>query len=281
MKKHKTLIQYLLIILGSFIMGFAIKSIYDPAGLVTGGVSGVAIIVKHLVDIPLWLTNTVLNIPLFLVALKLKGWKFIRRTLAATISLSVSLLIIPEFAFLKGDLLLSSLFGGAVCGIGTGMVFAFRATTGGSDMLASLIQMKLRQFSVPQIMFVIDGIIVLTGATVFGIRYALYAIIAIFVVTRISGSILNGLNFSKQAIIISDNSDEIAAAIMRQLERGVTSLEAMGMYSGKHRKMLICVVSPREIVMLRDIVRCYDRRAFVIIDDVSEVLGEGFIEDLY
>ncbi len=281
MKRHKTLFQYLLIIIGSFIMGFAIKSIYDPAGLVTGGVSGVAIILRYVADVPLWLTNTLLNIPLFIAALMIKGWQFIKRTLVATISLSAALFILPEFAFLKGDLLLSALFGGAVCGIGTGMVFAFRATTGGSDMLATLIQTKLRIFSVPQIMFVIDGIIVLTGATVFGIRYALYAVIAIFVVTRISDSILNGLNFSKQAIVISDKSEDIAKEVMDRLERGVTSVEATGMYSGKHRKMLICVVSPREIITLRDIVRSYDRSAFVIIDDVSEVFGEGFMEDLY
>ena len=281
MKSQNKAAEYILIILGSFIMGFAIKNMYDPVNLVTGGVSGIAIIVKSLCGLPLWLTNTMLNIPLFLAAWKLKGWKFIQRTLIATVSLSISLYILPEMAFLQDDLFISALFGGIVSGVGTGLVFMFRATTGGTDMLAALLQLKLRHYSIAQIMQFLDGAVVLAGASIFGIQYALYAMISIYAVCKISDGILDGLKFSKQATIISNQSQAIAEDIMRTLERGVTLINARGMYSGETKEMLICVVSRKEIVQVRDIVRQHDRQAFVIVNDVREVFGEGFIEDLY
>lgn len=278
MKNRPVWVDYVLIVVGAFIMGFAIKNMYDPVNLVTGGVSGIAIIMKSLAGIPLWMTNTALNIPLFLVAWKINGWKFIKRTAVATVALSVSLYVIPEVAFLPDDLFLASLFGGIVSGVGTGLVFMFSATTGGTDMLAALLQRKMRHYSIAQIMQVLDGMVVLAGATVFGVQYALYALIAIYAVSKISDGILEGLKFSKQAFIISEHYQEIADAIMTRMERGVTSLDAVGMYSGEGRKMLFCVVSKKEIVQIREIVREFDRRAFVIVSDVKEVFGEGFIE---
>ena len=278
MKKRPVWVDYTLIIVGAFIMGFAIKNMYDPVNLVTGGVSGVAIIMKELAHVPLWVTNTVLNIPLFLAAWKIKGWGFIKRTAVATVALSVSLYVIPETHILTDDIFLAALFGGIISGIGTGLVFMFSATTGGTDMLAALIQRKLRQYSIAQIMQVLDGMVVLAGAAVFGVQYALYALIAIFCVSKISDGILDGMKFSKQAFIISDHYQEIANAIMIRMERGVTSLDGNGMYSGQERKILFCVVAPKEIVKIREIVREFDPGAFVIVSDVREVYGEGFIE---
>ena len=180
MKKRPVWVDYTMIIVGAFIMGFAIKNMYDPVNLVTGGVSGVAIIMKELARVPLWVTNTVLNIPLFLAAWKIKGWGFIKRTAVATVALSVSLYVIPEAHILTDDIFLAALFGGIISGIGTGLVFMFSATTGGTDMLAALIQRKLRQFSIAQIMQVLDCMVVLAGAAVLGVQYALYSLIAIF-----------------------------------------------------------------------------------------------------
>ena len=278
MKKRPVWVDYTMIIVGAFIMGFAIKNMYDPVNLVTGGVSGVAIIMKELARVPLWVSNTVLYIPLFLAAWKIKGWGFIKRTAVATVALSVSLYVIPEAHILTDDIFLAALFGGIISGIGTGLVFMFSATTGGTDMLAALIQRKLRQYSIAQIMQVLDGMVVLAGAAVFGVQYALYALIAIFCVSKISDGILDGMKFSKQAFIISDHYQEIANAIMTRMERGVTSLDGNGMYSGQERKILFCVVAPKEIVKIREIVREFDPGAFVIVSDVREVFGEGFIE---
>lgn len=278
MNCNKTVRDYGLIILGAFIMGFAIKNIYDPVGLVTGGVSGIAIILKDQFGIALWITNTVLNIPLFIASIYLKGWQFIKRTLVATVSLSFSLLVIPELSFLMDDLFLTSLFGGLISGVGVGLVFACQATTGGTDMLAALIQRAVPHYSIAQIMQALDAIIVILGASIFGVTYALYALIAIFAVAKVSDGIIEGLKFSKVAFIISEKREEIARDIIEVMDRGVTSLDARGMYSGARKDVLFCVVSKKEIVQLKDLVVGHDSQAFVIVSDAREVLGEGFIE---
>lgn len=279
MKRRTAAMDYALMIIGSFIMGFAIKNIYDPLNLVTGGVSGLAIIFKSQMGIPLWMTNTLLNVPLFLASYQIKGWKFIKRTLVSTLALSFSLYILPEIPLMPAeDMLLSALFGGIISGVGTGLVFMTQATTGGTDMLAALIQKVMPHYSVPQIMQVLDAGIVLYGAAIFGVRPALYALIAIYAVARVADGILEGLKFSKMVYIISDKFMEISDAIMEQMDRGVTGLKAEGMYSGEDKMMLCCVVSRKEISQIKEIVREFDCRAFVIVSDVREVLGEGFIE---
>lgn len=278
MKRYSAFTEYTLIVAGAFIMGFAIKNMFDPISLVTGGVTGIAIILKSLAGIPLWLTNTLCNIPLFFAAWKIKGWQFIKRTAVATGALSLSLYVIPEIPFLMEDLLLTSLFGGIISGLGTGLVFLFQATTGGTDMLAALLQRKMRHYSIAQIMQVLDAGVVLAGAAVFGVRYALYALIAIYGIAKVSDGLLEGLKFSKQAYIISDQYREIAKAVMTRMDRGVTAVDAVGMYSGQNKKLLFCVVSKKEIVILREIVAEFDKKAFVIVSDVREVFGEGFIE---
>ena len=270
--------DYILILIGASIMGFAIKNIYDPIGLVTGGASGVAIILKKQFGVPLWLTNTAINIPLFAAAAKLKGWSFIKRTLLATVTLSVSLYVIPEMPFLMDDLFLTALFGGLITGAGAGIVFACQATTGGTDMLAAIIRRWLPHYTLAQILQVLDAAIVLIGAVIFGVTYALYALIAIYAVSKVSDGIIEGMKYSKVAYIISDKSEEIAAAILKELERGVTALDARGMYSGNRKDVLFCVVSRKEIAQLKELVVGHDAQAFVIVSDAREVLGEGFIE---
>ena len=270
--------DYILILIGASIMGFAIKNIYDPIGLVTGGASGVAIILKKQFGVPLWLTNTAINIPLFAAAAKLKGWSFIKRTLLATVTLSVSLYVIPEMPFLMDDLFLTALFGGLITGAGAGIVFACQATTGGTDMLAAIIRRWLPHYTLAQILQVLDAAIVLIGAGIFGVTYALYALIAIYAVSKVSDGIIEGMKYSKVAYIISDKSTEIAAAILKELERGVTALDARGMYSGNRKDVLFCVVSRKEIAQLKELVVSHDAQAFFIVSDAREVLGEGFIE---
>ena len=270
--------DYILILVGASIMGFAIKNIYDPIGLVTGGASGVAIILKKQFGVPLWLTNTAINIPLFAAAAKLKGWSFIKRTLLATVTLSVSLYVIPEMPFLMDDLFLTALFGGLITGAGAGIVFACQATTGGTDMLAAIIRRWLPHYTLAQILQVLDAAVVLVGAGIFGVTYALYALIAIYAVSKVSDGIIEGMKYSKVAYIISDKSEEIAAAILKELERGVTALDARGMYSGNRKDVLFCVVSRKEIAQLKELVVGHDAQAFVIVSDAREVLGEGFIK---
>lgn len=285
MEQNKNIVAaYLKIIIGTGIMSLAIKCIYDPISLVTGGFTGVAILVKKMTEtfmgtgVPLWLTNIVLNIPVFLVAWRIKGKKFIGRTAMATVMLSVWLYVIPEIDLVGGDYILSAIFGGVLTGIGLGMIFWANATTGGTDMVSALIQMKLKHYSVAQILQVLDGIIVLIGLYVFGLKPALYAIVAIFIVSKVTDTMLEGMKFSKAAYIITDRYEEMAQAILKELDRGVTGLEARGMYSGERKCMLYCVVSKKEIVSLKELVTKIDGNAFVIVGDVREVLGEGFME---
>jgi len=271
--------EYAAILAGTFIMGFAIKNLYDPIALVTGGFTGIAIILKNLLGVPLWITNTLLNIPLFLVAIPKLGWNFVKRTFFATVCLSLALAVIPDSRFLADDLFLSALSGGVLNGIGIGLVFVFQATTGGTDMLAVLLHRKIRRFSVMEIMEVIDGLIVIIGIPLFGIRRTLYAIIAIFLVSKVSDTIMEGLKFSKQVFIISEKSESVADKIMHELGRGVTGIEARGMYTGSGKQMLFCVVPKKEIARLKELVGTEDPDAFVIVSDAREVFGEGFLEE--
>ena len=278
LRKTNAAIEYGIIVLGTAIMAFAIKNIYDPVSMVTGGVSGLAIIFKEMWGVPLWLTNTLLNVPLFAAAYFIMGWKFIKRTLFATVLLSLFLYVLPVVNLTDSDMLLSALFGGILSGIGTGLLFLVGCTTGGTDMLAVLIQRAVPYYTVAQVMQVLDGMIVAAGALVFGIPAALYAMLAIFCLAKVTDGIIEGLKFSKQAYIISDQYEEIAQAVMSRMGRGVTSLEARGMYSGQEKKVLFCVVSKKELVELRQITAEFDPRAFMIVNDAREVFGEGFIE---
>lgn len=213
-----------------------------------------------------------------LTALKIKGKRFVGRTAAATVLLSFWLYILPMWNLTQGDYMLSAIYGGAISGIGIGLVLLGKATTGGTDMVAALIQHYLRHYTVVQIMLLLDGAIVLFGVAAFGVQSALYAVVAIFITSKLSDALMEGLKYSKAVFIISEKSHEVAQALMQELNRGVTGIPVNGMYSGEKKQMLYCVVSKKEIVELKDLVIRLDREAFVIVTDAREVLGEGFLE---
>lgn len=284
MRKHSKLYDYLMIIIGTGILAFGIACFYDPIGLVTGGFSGLAIVIKHVTEplidggIPLWLTNIALNVPVFILSYILKGKNFIGKTLFGTLMLSAWLMVLPEIDMAEGDLMIAALFGGVCAGAGIGFVIRVGATTGGTDMVSALVQLKLRHFSIVQILLVIDGIVVLLGLFVFGMRPTLYAMIGIVVQTKVSDLVVEGFNYSKAAYIITNEHEEVAKRIMTELERGVTGLQAKGMYTQQDKCVLYCIVTQKEIIGLKDIVNEVDPSAFVIVSDVKEVLGEGFQE---
>ncbi len=276
--------KYMSIMVGAFLLGIGVNLVYEPMGLVTGGVSGLAIVVKHwtsgIIDggVPIWLFNALCNVPLFLLSMRVKGIRFLFASLFGMLAFTLALMVVPVYDLRLDDYLLASILGGAVSGVGIGMVFSVQASTGGTDLLATLLHFRTRHISVPQILIAIDGAIILLGAVVFGIGNALYAVIAVFVTTKVSDSILEGLKFAKMAYIISDDYSEIAHAIMHHMDRGVTGVNATGMYSNRDKKMLFCVVSKKEIVRIIEIAKRIDPNSFVIVSDVREVMGEGFIE---
>ena len=276
--------NYVLILVGTAVMALAIQCIYDRVGLVTGGFTGLTIIIRNITKsvisggIPLWFANIVLNITVFIYSYVKFGKKFVGRTLFATIMLSVWLYIIPGVDLSGDDYLLAALFGGVFTGVGMGIVLRAGATTGGTDMVAALIQTKMRHYSVVQIMQVMDAAIVIAGLYVFGLRSTLYAVVSIFVSTKVSDGFLEGFKNSKAALIITNHYKEVAARVMDELGRGVTGMDAKGMYTQDYKCVLYCVVSRKEIVQLKEIVNDVDPDAFVIVSDVREVLGEGFME---
>lgn len=282
--KRAAYLDYLMIIVGTALMAVAINSVFDMSGMVTGGFSGIAILVKEWTQgvipggIPLWITNMSLNIPLFLIGMKIGGFQFVKKALVGEVCLSFWLAVLPAFDLAGNDLLLAAVYGGVIQGIGIGLVFLGRGTTGGTDMMAALLQRKLRHYSIAQIMQFIDGAVVVVGMYVFGVERALYAIIAVFLVTKVSDGIIEGLKFSKAVYIITDKPDEVAKMVMEDLDRGITGISAKGMYSGTDKLMLFCVVGKKELVHLKEKIDEIDENAFVIVGDAREVHGEGFIE---
>ena len=276
-------LEYLLIIIGTGLMATAITSCFDAAGMVTGGFSGIAIIVKagtkglYGNGVPLWVTNLVLNVPVFILAAKIKGFSFVKKALMGDISLTVWLAVLPAWK-LSEDIFLAALYGGILQGVGIGLVFLGGGTTGGTDLLAAIIQKYMKHYSIAQVMQFVDGAVVVVGMYVFGVEHALYAIIAVYLVTKVSDGIIAGLKFSKAVYIITDKPDEVSRMVMEDIDRGITGIRAKGMYSGNDKLMLFCVVGKKELVHLKEMIDEIDPKAFVIVGDAREVHGEGFIE---
>lgn len=282
--RKSPVVDYLLIIVGTTLLALSINVFFDKLGMVIGGVTGIAIVIKKLTEhimtggIPIWITNLVINVPLFITAVLVKGKSFGKKSIFATLYLSFALYITQGVPAITKDILLGSVFGGVVGGIGLGLVFLALATTGGTDLAASIIQHFVKFISIAKIMMILDGIIITFGFFVFGAEKTLYALISVYISIKVIDAILEGLQFAKAAFIITDKSDEVAHELLTQLDRGLTGLNGEGMYTGNSKKVLLCVVSQRQIVQLKDIVRSQDKDAFVIVADVREVLGEGFFE---
>lgn len=272
--------DYLLIIVGTFLLAVSITSVFEPIGLVIGGITGLGIVIQHITGgiMPLSLFNLLANIPLLVVALKMKGVKFLSKTIVATVLLSIFLSIIPIVPNLPEDKLLLTIFGGVMAGAGTGLVFVAMATTGGTDLLAILLFQKYPHISVSNLMGIVDGVIVLLGAVVFGLANAMYSLIAIVVVSQLSDRIMEGMKVAKLAFIISSDSNHIGRVVMDNMERGVTRIGVEGLYTNQEKSMLMCVVAKKEIVALKEIVNGIDPSAFLVVSDVREAVGEGFIE---
>lgn len=283
MNKKKFMKEYLYMLAGSFLMALCTKCIFDPVGMVMGGFNGIAIVVRHLTldiipgGIPLWVATAVLNIPLFIVAWKILGFIFIRKTLITTVLVSVWLYVIPADLFNITDNFLVCVFGAIVSGVSVGIVYAVGASTGGTDTLAAVLQFFRRDISAVRFLQLVDAVIVIGSGLVFGLERTLYALVSIYIAAKVSELILEGSNFAKQVYIISEALEEIAESVFKDLDRGVTYIPAKGAYTGNDKKMALCIVSRRQITALKDIVKEKDPDAFMVVTDVREVLGEGFL----
>ncbi len=267
----------LLIILGVSLMAIGIRVIYEPLGLVTGGLSGFAIVVEKIYPIPIWLTVTIINIPLFIMGLFVKGKGYILRTFAATVLFTAELGVIPEINVVSEDYLMAAVCGGVLNGLGLGMVSITTSSTGGTDLLGTIIRKKHPEYSTASVIMFIDAVIVIMGAVVFGLRSALYALIAVYITSKIMDSVVEGIKYSKLLIVITEHGNAIADEILKKVSRGVTGMSVTGMYSGDTKQMLMCAMSKKQSIKTIRIIGELDINAFVMISDIKEVFGEGFI----
>ncbi|NPV27805.1 MAG: YitT family protein [Firmicutes bacterium] len=272
----KAVPHYLGITLGTVFVALGLVLFLVPNKIAAGGVSGIATITYYLFKIPVGWMILALNVPLFLFGIRELGLPFGIRSLFGTITLSFfvemfSLWLKP----LTHDLLLAAIYGGILTGLGMGIVFRAKGTTGGTDLAARLIH-KYTRISLGQSLLSIDFLVIATAGVVFDAELAMYALLSLFVTSQVIDLVQEGKGYAKAAFIISPATEQITQAIFHQLDRGATALKGRGLYTGQDREIIFCVVTQSEETKLKDLVYQIDPQAFVIVSDVHEVLGEGF-----
>lgn len=269
---------YLFMLLGCVFYGAGTSLFLATNNIVAGGVSGLAILVNYFVEnLPVGMLLIAFNVPILVLGIKFLGWKFILRCLVTIVCLGVItdfLALIPQFT---KDKVLASLYGGVCQGIGIGIFVRFEFSSGGTELLGRMVSGWIKGLSIPLAVGILDGIIVILGAIFTkDPNNMLYALIVVFVSTKLSEVVLVGLEKSKLCIIISDKGEEIAQELLRQSPRGVTMLDGQGMYTMKEHKVLLTCVKNRQLTQLKQIVKRIDEHAFIIINESVEVRGKGF-----
>lgn len=274
-------LDYALLLIGAAIQGMALRLFLIPAELASGGVSGIAQLINHYAGWPIGLMVFIGNIPLFLVGWRfLGGRRFAIRTAFAVVVLSVVTDLIPRLhAFpqngITDDLFLNSLYGAVVSGVGYGLVYRARATSGGSDVLARILN-HYRAIPMTQSYLLVDSVVVLAAGFVFGWKQALYAMITLYVSGIVSETVLEGQGTVRTALVVTAKARPIAQRVLDDMERGVTMLQGTGAFTGKERPVIYCVITRSEVAQLKAIVQELDPEAFIVIGQAHEALGEGF-----
>ncbi len=276
---RREIIDYVGVFIGVNLTALGLVWFLIPYKIAAGGVSGLATVLYYLWGWPVGLVILLVNIPLFLACFLVFGAGFGLKTFFGTVLLAVVVeywgrIVQP----LTLDPLLGSFWGGVLAGAGVGVALRHHGTTGGTDLAAKLLS-HFTGISMGQAILLLDGLVIgLAGLVFKSVELMLYALISIVVSGKIIDGVLEGFNYSKGVYIISDHSDRIAQRILDEMNRGVTGLSGRGIYSGQAREILLCVVGRAEEIRLKRLVKEEDPKAFVIITDVHEVLGEGFKE---
>jgi uncharacterized membrane-anchored protein YitT (DUF2179 family) len=290
MKKYYPVLRdFLLIGISSLIQAFSLRVFFVPANLASGGVSGISQLINHFTGWPIGLMVFLGNIPLFLLGWRfLGGRSFAVRTAFAIVTYAMLTDLLIETPFfgadgagtrliqdLQGDIFLNSLYGAIVSGIGYGLVYRARGTSGGSDILARILN-NWRGISMTQSYLIVDTAVILGAGFVFGWKQALYAMIALYVSGLVAETTLEGGGTVRTAMIVTKEANAISNRVMEELQRGVTILEGSGAYTGQARPVLYCVITRSEVSTLKAIVNEMDPHAFMVIGIAHEALGEGF-----
>ncbi len=274
------LVDYSLIVAGSFILASGFVLFITPYKIVPGGVYGISIVLHYLLGTPVGMMALAFDIPLTIIGIKVLGPRFGVKTVVGFVLTAFFNDGITYFygyePLVQGDALLSAIFGGLFLGVGLGLIFKSRATSGGSDIIAMIIS-KYTKMPVGQLMIFVDSTIVLFGLIVFkDWKIPLYSLIVIFITGKVLDTILEGLNYDKVLFIISDKFEEIGDKIIHDLNRGGTLFSGKGMYNQKEKQVIFTVVNRREVAILQEYIHHVDPRAFVTVLNANEILGEGF-----
>lgn len=270
--------DYVLIVLGTFLAGAAFDWFFLPYDLAPGGVTGISTVLAHYLPLTVGVLSFAINVPLFLLGWKTVGWRFALRSFVAMSLMSLFIDVIPP-CDLSGNVMLASIFGGALLGMGLGLVVRAGATTGGTDMAAKMVHHVIGFLSIATILLIIDAMVVAFAGLTFGVEAALWALITLVVCSKMMDMVIRGFNTAMQFMIISPQSDAIVRRIHKEIDRGCTRLMAEGTYSGKPVGTLVCVISRMEAPNLKKLIAEVDPHAFVTVCDVSEALGPGFTGD--
>jgi uncharacterized membrane-anchored protein YitT (DUF2179 family) len=267
------------IIVGSFLAAVAISELIIPHRLLSGGVGGAAIIIQYLTGVSAGILILVINIPIFIFGLRETDRDFIVHSFIGTVSLSLFLIFIQQsglFSFLRvDDIMLSSIYGGVLNGVGAGLIFRNRGSMGGTDIIAVIIK-KHRSINVGTVIFSINVVIICASSLLYGIKPAMYTLISMYLTSAVMDRVQEGFDRKKSVLIISSKEDEVAKAILDNLHRGVTYLYGEGAYTKSSRRIIYCIITTRQLAKLKFIVESADREAFLTVSDASEVLGRGF-----
>lgn len=271
----------IILLVGCLLMSISINMFLNPHNIAPGGLTGVSIIINSLTGLPIWLINISFDIPLFILAFKILSKKDAFKTFLGIIFLTSSLKITENLAYLDvtDDVLLASISGAIILGISLGLIFRINGSTGGTDLIGILANKFFPSISVPMLMGFADGtIVLLSGIVSKNIEIALYSAIALYIIVKVSDIMVEGINTSSSFTIISDKYREIGMEITEELGRGATILKGSGFYTNKEKNVLLVVVSKKQVITLKKLVKNIDPYAFIIITDIFEALGEGFKE---
>ncbi|WP_139170822.1 YitT family protein [Paenibacillus naphthalenovorans] len=269
------LMEYALLLLGSVIIAVSFNVFLNPNQVASGGVSGISIIVNSMFGIEPAITQWALNIPLFLAGTVLLGKQFGVKTALGSVLLPLLVFLTRNLPRLTDNMLLASIYGGVLIGIGLGLVFRGRGSTGGLDLAAQILH-KYTGIGLGLCIALLDGLVIGTAGLLISPEKAMYALIGLFVTSKTINVVQVGLSYSKVAFIISKSEQALQKAILYELDRGLTKLQATGGYTGEEKTVLMVVVGQTEVSRLKELVRRIDPGAFVILSDTNEVFGEGF-----
>lgn len=271
-------LRYVGMLIGCLIAACSINLFVVPSHLLTGGVTGIAIIIYYLAELPIGIQSFVYNIPLLIASYKLLGKNYTIDVIIGTVLFSICIdatRFLNAYAPLGDEIMLAAIYGGVFNGIGYGIVFRMNGSTGGFDIVGAIVK-KFYSMNIGSVIFAFNCLIVAVAGFLFGIKPAMFTLIYMFVVGQFTDKVIAGLNKSKAVLIISEKSREIANAIINEVGRGVTFLHGEGAFSGEEREIVMVVVRLTQLGKLKTIAHAIDRNAFMIVMSAGEVMGRGF-----